>query len=81
MGVLRTYQEDLVQQTSRSWRTGHRAPCIVLPCGGGKSVIVAEIARRTTGEREAGAVPCAPEGIVRPNSGDIPVVGRGDVPV
>lgn len=48
MGVLRTYQEDLVQQTSRSWRTGHRAPCIVLPCGGGKSVIVAEIARRTT---------------------------------
>lgn len=48
MGKLRPYQEELVQRTSRSWRTGHKAPCIVLPCGGGKSVIVAEIAKRTT---------------------------------
>lgn len=48
MGKLREYQEDLVSRLSRSWRTGHKAPCIVLPCGGGKSVIVAEIAKRTT---------------------------------
>ena len=48
MGALRPYQEELIQRTSRSWRTGHKAPCIVLPCGGGKSVIVAEIAKRTT---------------------------------
>lgn len=48
MGELRPYQVDLVSRLSRSWRSGHKAPCIVLPCGGGKSVIVAEIAKRTT---------------------------------
>ncbi|MGN0592019.1 MAG: DEAD/DEAH box helicase [Ruminococcus sp.] len=48
MGELRPYQTDLVNRLSISWRTGHKAPCIVLPCGGGKSVIVAEIAKRTT---------------------------------
>lgn len=48
MGTLRPYQLDLVDRLSKSWRSGHKAPCIVLPCGGGKSVIVAEIARRTT---------------------------------
>lgn len=48
MGELRAYQVDLVERLSRSWRTKHKAPCIVLPCGGGKSVIVAEIAKRAT---------------------------------
>lgn len=47
MGRLREYQVDLVERLSKSWRTGHKAPCIVLPCGGGKSVIVAEVAKRT----------------------------------
>lgn len=47
MPELREYQIDLVNGVSRSWRTGHRTPCIVLPCGGGKSVIVAEMAKRT----------------------------------
>ena len=47
MPELRPYQTELVQRVSRSWRTGHKAPCIVLPCGGGKSVIVAEMAKRT----------------------------------
>jgi superfamily II DNA or RNA helicase len=47
MAELRPYQTELVQRVSRSWRTGHKAPCIVLPCGGGKSVIVAEMAKRT----------------------------------
>lgn len=42
------YQTELVERVSTSWRSGHKAPCIVLPCGGGKSVIVAEIAKRTT---------------------------------
>lgn len=45
---LREYQVDLVNRVSKSWRTAHKAPCIVLPCGGGKSVIVAEMAKRTT---------------------------------
>ena len=45
---LRPYQIDLVEQTRQAWRDGFKAPCIVLGCGGGKSCIVAEIARRTT---------------------------------
>ena len=45
---LRPYQSDLVEQLRAAWREGYKAPCIVLPCGGGKSCILAEIARRTT---------------------------------
>ena len=45
---LYDFQNELVERTHRSWITGHKRPCIVLPCGGGKSVIAAEIAKRTT---------------------------------
>ena len=45
---LRPYQNDLVEQLRAAWREGCKAPCIVLPCGGGKSVIVADIAKQTT---------------------------------
>ena len=45
---LRPYQEDLVQRVRQAYLRGKQAPCIVLPCGGGKSCIVAEIAKRTT---------------------------------
>ena len=45
---LRDYQEDLVRGVAAAWREGYKAPCIVLGCGGGKSCIVAEIARKTT---------------------------------
>ena len=48
MSNLRPYQNDLVERLRGSWRAGKKAPCIVLPCGGGKSCILAEIARRTT---------------------------------
>lgn len=48
MQMLRDYQEDLISQVREAYRRGYRSPCIVLPCGGGKSVIVAEIAKRTT---------------------------------
>jgi superfamily II DNA or RNA helicase len=45
---LRPYQNELVEQVRGAWREGFKSPCIVLGCGGGKSCIVAEIARRTT---------------------------------
>ena len=45
---LRKYQTELIVRTRESWASGHKRPCIVLGCGGGKSVIVAEIARKTT---------------------------------
>ena len=45
---LRPYQEELVSRVRKAYLCGRISPCIVLPCGGGKSCIVAEIAKRTT---------------------------------
>lgn len=45
---LRDYQRELISRTMDAYRSGKYAPCVVLPCGGGKSVIEAEIARRFT---------------------------------
>lgn len=45
---LRPYQIDLIEKARSAYRHGAKAPCIVLPCGGGKSVIVADIAKNST---------------------------------
>lgn len=45
---LYDYQLDLIERVRAAWRAGYRRPCIVLPCGGGKSVICADMAKRTT---------------------------------
>ncbi|MEG2575649.1 MAG: DEAD/DEAH box helicase family protein [Christensenella sp.] len=45
---LRDYQNNLIAQTAKAYKQGYTAPCIVLPCGGGKACIAADIARRTT---------------------------------
>lgn len=45
---LREYQKDLLDRLFQAYHDGYQAPCIVLPCGGGKSVIIAEAARRFT---------------------------------
>lgn len=46
--MLRDYQLDLLKKLFEAYKSGFKAPCVVLPCGGGKSVITAEIARRVT---------------------------------
>lgn len=48
MGQLREYQAELIDRLFDDYQKGLQAPCIVLPCGGGKSVILAEIAKRMT---------------------------------
>lgn len=45
---LREYQSELIERVRNAYRKGYKAPYIVLPCGAGKSVIVAEIAKRAT---------------------------------
>lgn len=45
---LRPYQNKLLDQTRQAYRKGFRRPCIVAPCGAGKSIIVAEMARSAT---------------------------------
>lgn len=46
--MLRPYQFDLLEKARAEYRNGAKSPCIVLPCGGGKSVIVAEMAKSAT---------------------------------
>ena len=46
--ILRPYQNDLVQKVREAYENGYKAPCIVLGCGGGKSVIVGDMAAKTT---------------------------------
>lgn len=37
-----------MDKTREAYADGYKAPCVVAPCGSGKSVIIAEIARMTT---------------------------------
>ena len=41
---LRKYQEELIHNVRLSYADGNRAPCIVLGCGGGKTVLFAHMA-------------------------------------
>lgn len=45
---LRPYQIEILNETRKAYAEGSKAPCIVAPCGAGKSVIVAEIAKCAT---------------------------------
>src|SRR5690554_4445411 len=45
---LHDYQQRLVDKARQAYKDGYKAPCIVAPCGAGKSVIISEIARMTT---------------------------------
>ena len=45
---LRPYQVDLLNATRKAYADGYRRPCIVAPCGAGKSHIVGEMARSAT---------------------------------
>lgn len=48
MNELRPYQRDMLEAARQAYREGYHRPCLVLGCGGGKSVIVAEMARAAT---------------------------------
>lgn len=45
--ILRPYQQEIVNNIKKVLKT-YKSPVIVLPCGGGKSVICAEIAKQAT---------------------------------
>lgn len=45
---LRGYQEAMLEAARGSYRAGNKRPCLVAPCGAGKTVIVAEMARLST---------------------------------
>ena len=51
MIMLRPYQQDLIQKAREAYRQGKKAPCIVAPCGSGKTCITAFMAMQATAKR------------------------------
>ena len=45
--ILRPYQEKYIHRVRQAYLDGYRSPCVVAPCGAGKSIIIGEIVRRT----------------------------------
>lgn len=45
---LRDYQITAINEVHKAWTQGYKRPCVVMPCGAGKSITVAEMARLTT---------------------------------
>lgn len=43
---LREYQSDLVKSVHQAFRDKHKFPCVVLPCRGGKTAIMGDIAQK-----------------------------------
>ncbi|AXI27281.1 helicase [Gemella sp. ND 6198] len=50
MFVLRDYQKKIIKDTFQALKT-HKAPCVVAPCGAGKSVIIATIIKLFTDKK------------------------------
>ena len=46
--MLRKYQLDVLELARAAYRQGYMSPCIVAPCGFGKSLVAAEMARSAT---------------------------------
>lgn len=47
MIALRDYQEELIDEVRREFKQGIKRPCIVAPCGSGKTVIMAWMANQS----------------------------------
>ena len=43
--MLRDYQQTVYDQTADAFKRGYKRPLVVLPCGGGKSYLFAEMAK------------------------------------
>ncbi|MBU5439471.1 DEAD/DEAH box helicase [Tissierella sp. MSJ-40] len=48
MKQLRQYQLQLINNVRQAYLQGYKSPCIVSPCGSGKSVMISEIAKKAT---------------------------------
>lgn len=49
---LRQYQIDIINKVKEAWSKGYKSPCIVAPCGAGKSVVLSEMAKRATDNKK-----------------------------
>lgn len=46
--MLRDYQNEIIRNVYLSWLLGNKRPCVVAPCGSGKTVIASAIAKQAT---------------------------------
>lgn len=44
---LRDYQQSYIDNVRKAYMDGYKAPCVVAPCGAGKSIIIGSIAKQT----------------------------------
>lgn len=44
---LRPYQAKYIDRVREAYRQGYRAPCVIAPCGAGKSIIIGTIAKES----------------------------------
>lgn len=51
MKNLYNHQINLVERARESFLKGYKAPCIVSPCGSGKSLVISEIAKLTANKK------------------------------
>jgi len=49
---LRDYQVNLISKVKNAWNQGYKYPCIVAPCGAGKTIILSEMAKRATSNKK-----------------------------
>lgn len=47
MVELRDYQQSYIDNVRKAYMDGYKAPCVVAPCGAGKSIIIGSIAKQT----------------------------------
>lgn len=52
MYKLYPHQSELVEETYKAFRNGYKSPCIVSPCGSGKSVMIADIVKSVTNKEK-----------------------------
>ena len=45
---LRAYQKNIINKLKLAFNNGYKSPVIVLGCGGGKSIVCADIAKSAT---------------------------------
>ena len=74
--ILRPYQQDAVDRIRASYRSGKRAPLFVLPCGGGKSIILSYIADGVAARNKRVVVQCHRAELVGQLSAALDKVGR-----
>ena len=73
--VLPAYQAQLLTDIDNAWLAGYRRPLVVLPTGGGKTIIFAEAIRREAAQRRKALTIAHRREIITQTSGKLRAAG------